>query len=183
MAPTKGKRSSIRDRAARSGSGALPQPRPSLNAVDTGFGSSKKDKRTIKHSSFVSKIEKGNGKTKKRRRPSKKLITDLESLVDALPDHEAEDGDGHVVGDARIRHKSLKSRPGAMKRKEKLEKQERERFGKNMAQLVDTKAVVPAPDAAMSAPAAEGGATASRWAALRGFISQTMEQKPEFINR
>ncbi len=76
--------------------------------------------------------------------------------------------------EAKIRHKSMKSRPGATKRKEKLEKLERERFGKNMAQ--------------MAGPAGEDrtvtmdtqSSTSSRWASLRGFISQTMEQKDEF---
>ena len=91
------------------------------------------------------------------------------------------DGETQVeTGDAKIKHKSVRTRPGAQKRREKLEKIERERFGKNMAQLTTA---VPA-----AAPAAEAGAaapapTASRWEALRGFISQTMEQKPEFVKK
>ena len=81
-----------------------------------------------------------------------------------------------VVGDAKIRHKSMKSRPGAMKRRERLEKMERERFGKNMAQLT-------AGSIEMTSEDAQKTVTASRWAALRGFISQTLEQKPEFIKK
>lgn len=92
-------------------------------------------------------------------------------MADALPDLDM-DGETQVVtGDAKIKHKSVRTRPGAQKRREKLEKMERERFGKNMAQL--TTAV----------PAAAPAPTASRWEALRGFISQTMEQKPEFVKK
>lgn len=148
------------------------------------FKSTKKDKRTIKHSSFVSRIEKANSKAKKRRRPSKKLVADLESLANALPDDaHGETGDGVESGNAKIRHRSLKSRPGAMKRKEKLETMEKERFGKNMAQMVTGTAVTAATesvDASAAGSASGAGASSTRWAALRGFIQQTMEQKPEF---
>ena len=85
-------------------------------------------------------------------------------------------------GDAKIRHRSLKSRPGAMKRKEKLETMEKERFGKNMAQMVARTATASTTIVEGSeAVAANGrGASSNRWAALRGFIQQTMERKPEF---
>lgn len=121
----------------------------------------------------MNRIEKAHKKPLKRRRPSKKLVTTLESLADALPDA----GDEvRIVGDVKIRHKSLKSRPGAMKRREKLEKLERERFSKNMAQLA-------AGSATNAGEEAQKVATANRWAALRGFISQTLEQKPEFVKK
>jgi hypothetical protein len=157
------------------------QPSASFGSgISDSFLNTKKDKRTIKHSAFVNRIEKANTKTLKRRRPSKKLVATLESLADALPDFD-DDGNGgeRTVGDAKIRHTSLKSRPGATKRREKLEKMERERFGKNMAQLsasTEAVAAVEGQDQTTSAPG-----TASRWAALRGFISQTLEQKPEFV--
>ena len=137
------------------------------------FPSSKKDKRTIKHSVFVNKIEKASSKSKKRRRPNKKLVATLESLADALP--EMDDGkeqNKSVVGQARVRHKSLKSRPGAMKRKEKLGKMERERFGMNLAQMVgSTQAQVHVSD---------NSAVGSRWAALKTFVESTAEKKAEF---
>jgi len=136
--------------------------------TDDGFLNSKKDKRTIKHSAFVNRIEKNQKKTIKRRRPSKKLITSLESLADALPDAESAE---QTIGDAKIRHKSMNTRPGATKRREKLEKLERERFGKNMAQLT-------AGSAPVEGEELQKTATANRWAALRGFISQTLDQKP-----
>jgi len=107
----------------------------------------------------------------------KKLVTNLDALADALPDAtdtriEATNGQVNI-----IRHKSLKSRPGAMKRKEKLDKLERERFAKNMAQMAQTN---PSTTAGVVDTAADNsGSTSQRWASLRNFISQTMETKPE----
>ncbi|OAX83793.1 hypothetical protein ACJ72_01849 [Emergomyces africanus] len=173
------------------------------------FRTTKKDKRQIKHSVFLSKIEKPRSKTLKRRRPSKKLITNLDSLVDALPDA----GDGTNSSNAKndkhremmasqvniIRQKSLKHKPGAMKRKETLDRRERERFARNLAQL----AAVASPSSSTTAgegsalknnnapvevtqpqtrAPAENAPTSNRWAALRNFISQTMDQNPEFKN-
>jgi hypothetical protein len=170
------KRTSVRSKASKSGSGLLARPLKTHREgaiINDGFISSKQDKRLIKHSAFVNRIEKAHRKPLKRRRPSKKLVTTLESLADALPDA----GDEvRLVGDTKIRHKSLKSRPGATKRREKLERMERERFGKNMAQLA-------AGSAQASGEEAQKTATANRWAALRGFISQTLEQKPEFVKK
>lgn len=93
------------------------------------------------------------------------MVANLESLTDALPDLEASaagNGDGEVVvGQAKIQRKSLKSRPGATKKREKLEKMERERFNANLVQI-------------SSAPIAD------RWAALKNHVKTTVEQKPEF---
>jgi hypothetical protein len=74
----------------------------------------------------------------------------------------------------------MKSRPGAMKRREKLDLGERERFAKNMAQMAVS--TTPADAKAGTAGLTDGtaaAATSQRWAALRGFIAQTLEQKPE----
>ena len=152
------------------------------------FRANKSDKRRIKHSTFVSKIEKSRKKPLKRRRPSKKLIAGLGELADALPDTEErgqQQGNGGESGIASqvnvIKHKSLKHRPGALKRKEKLDRVERERFGKNMAQMAGGIGQSAQVQGEQSAANAEGdGATSARWAALRSFISQTMEQNPEF---
>jgi hypothetical protein len=100
-------------------------------------------------------------------------VSTLESLADALPEMEPMPA---AQGEAKIKHKSLRSRPGAMKRREKLEKMERERFGKNMAQLVEKKEG----EAGEVVTATERRSGKGGWAALRGFISQTMETKPEF---
>ena len=96
-----------------------------------------------------------------------------------------------VPGEGKMEMKSLKHKPGAMKRKRVLEGREMERFGKNLAQLVgsvqrgaDFKA-----GAAGSADVKKGdsavsqgqSAQADRWAALRGFIGGSMEQNPAFV--
>jgi hypothetical protein len=125
----------------------------------------------------------------KRRRPSKKLATTLASLADALP--ELEDGE-EGPRDGKIRHKSLKSRKGAMKKKEKVVKGEMERFGASMARLAETGGTptsgtnsVQASNTRTSGGTNEQGAaaTSNRWAALRGYISATMEQSPAFAKQ
>ena len=152
-------------RAARPVPAALPKP----DNFDSTFAASKKDKQKIKHSSFVSKIEKSATKSQKRRRPNKKLVANLESLADALPGLEDGGADGEVeIGQAKIQRKSLKSRPGATKRKEKLVKTEMERFNKNLAQL---------------AGSSTGSGVQDRWAALKSHVQNTMEVKPEFAQK
>ncbi|KAK4465542.1 ribosome biogenesis protein SLX9-domain-containing protein [Cladorrhinum samala] len=179
------------------------------NVVSDAFINSKRDKRAIKHSAFVSRIgsavSKPGGKNSKRRRPSKKLVATLESLGDALDDitEQIAHEDAQRPEDGKVRHRSLKSRPGALKRKEKVVKGEMERFGRNLAQLaalenkehqqqeqqkmmeVDGRqAQTGTQPASTPAPApAAAPATANRWAALRGFISSTMEQNPAFAGK
>jgi hypothetical protein len=81
--------------------------------------------------------------------------------------------------------KSLRSKPGAMKRKERLERGERERFGKNLAVIMGSRAeaemgdVVPAQGGA-SAAAPPPSATAGRFAALRAWVGTNMEKHPAF---
>ena len=142
---------------------------------------SKKDKRIIKHSALVSRIEKSKASSKKRRRPSKKLVTNLESLANALPEAPENKKQDVMMGDVKIRQRSLKSRPGAMKRKEKLATIEKERFNKSMAQMMGSAAVSQVNHEATGSaePSTEGR---NKWAALRGFIQQTMEQRPEASN-
>ncbi|KAL2852513.1 ribosome biogenesis protein SLX9-domain-containing protein [Aspergillus pseudoustus] len=167
MAPVKKQRARARPAA---GSGSL-STKSAL--FDDDFRTTKKDKRTIKHASFVSKIEKSSSKSNKRRRASKKLVANLESLADALPEAETELNDPSQINI--IKQNTLKHKPGALKRKEKLEKTERDRFAKNMAQMSSiptTTQPTSEPDSANS--------ISNRWAALRGFISQTMEQQPAF---
>jgi len=114
--------------------------------------------------------------------------------------------DAEQARQGKVRHKSLKSRPGALKRKERLVKGEMERFGRNLAQLanISTAASVGTTAAQGKMDTEENGrtekgqqggeagtqgqaatqppGTSSRWAALRGFISATMEQNPAFLN-
>lgn len=168
-------------------------------AVTDDFLTSKRDRRLIKHSSFLSRVRDSSdkiSKSKKRtRRPSKK-ITSLDGLGDALPDLDddaAESATSAKTADGKIRHRSLKTRPGALKKKEKLVRGEMDRFASNWARLADAPADAPedkmqdASDKTDAAPSASGTsaapATANRWAALRGFISATMEQNPAFANK
>ncbi|OJZ92455.1 hypothetical protein BO85DRAFT_434738 [Aspergillus piperis CBS 112811] len=168
MAPTR----SVKKPA--SGKGALPSSKPSF--LHDEFRTTKKDKRLIKHSSFVSRIEKNSQKSTKRRRASKKLAA-LDSLADALPDADDDVADPSKQVNI-IKQKTLQHRPGAMKRREKLERLERDRFAKNMAQMSSMQA--PAPTTTDSNSNTDEGSVSNRWAALRNFISQTMEQQPAF---
>ncbi|KAK5658900.1 hypothetical protein OQA88_1714 [Cercophora sp. LCS_1] len=202
VAPSSGKRQTARQkvRARLSATGPI-QPktfRPEA-VLEDGFLNSKRDKRIIKHSAFVSRIAKASEKntTKKRRRPNKKLVATLESLGDALDDiademKQSGSMDEAQAAQGKIRHKSLKSRPGALKRKERVVKGEMERFGRSLAQLAslpegnegkekETAAVDG--DEKMEAETQPPAATSNRWAALRGFISATMEQNPAFLKK
>ena len=141
----------------------------------TSFPSTKRDKQRIKHSSFVSKIEKSSAKTQKRRRPNNKLIANLESLADALP---GADTDGDIdLGQARIvqpkqKMESMKRTKGAKKRKEKLEKLEKARFNANLAQLTASTSGTQGADAVKD-----------RWAALKSHVQTNMEVRPEFAQQ
>ena len=122
----------------------------------------------MKHARLMSKVTKATTSKPRRRRPNNKLVTTLDALASALPDNEEVGG-----SDARdqvniIKRKSMKSRPGALKRREKLDKGERDRFTKNMAQMATTKS--------------QTGDTSDKWAALRVFVSQTLETRPDVQN-
>lgn len=118
--------------------------------------------------------------------------TSLSSLSDALPSLSAEEvraGEAEAAG--KVRHKSLKSTPGALRKKERLVRGEMERFGLSLAQLSTVKeqpAAQQQQQAEMDVEDKDGEeenrapvqSTANRFAALRGFISATMEQNPAF---
>ncbi|KAK0751763.1 ribosome biogenesis protein SLX9-domain-containing protein [Schizothecium vesticola] len=192
-------RQKVRSRLAASAGPALPKTfRPSAVIADTGFLNTKRDKRLIKSSSFASRIAKTSSTTKKKRsRPSKSLVASLDSLGDALDSITADlAASGHAPMDreqaaqGRVRHRSLRSRPGALKRKERVVKAEMERFGRSLAnmsaageqQQQSTAQGEQGETQTQGAPAAPSS-TSSRWAALRGQISQTMEQNPAFLDK
>ena len=118
-------------------------------------------------------------------------MTGLDELADALPDATAGLGDqgkddrGKETRDLRIKHRSLKSRPGARKRKEQLVAMEMERFGKNMAMMAagskggkgDTSRSDDKIEGEEQGAGSRSSGSAQRWAAIRGFISQTMEKR------
>ncbi|KAM0796899.1 ribosome biogenesis protein SLX9-domain-containing protein [Usnea florida] len=161
----------------------------------------KRSKRHSKHALLLSRIQntapqkQPSSRITKRRRPHKKLITTLDSLADALPnptdDGEEWEGIDGAEGKGRdgakkMKHKSLRSRPGAGKKKEALVAMERERFAKNLAEMCagsssasqDAVASGEGEGVVVGGVGAERG-SADRWAAIRGFISQTMERRPE----
>ena len=142
--------------------------------VGSLFTSSKKDKRKIRHEQLVARISK-SVKKPRRRRPNKKLVTTLESLADALPDESTSEVARPQVPDQFnvIQRKSMKSRPGAMKRRERLDKTERDRFGKNLAQMAVPQST------ANGEHLSQEESIGKRWSALRGFISQTLEKRSD----
>lgn len=87
----------------------------------------------------------------------------------------------------KIKHKSLKSRPGAGKRKERLVAMEMERFASNMAVMAKGGSRGTAGNIEGMNGDVDGGGggdgdgvgSAARWAAIRGFIGQTMERRGE----
>ncbi|KAK2612747.1 hypothetical protein QQS21_001198 [Conoideocrella luteorostrata] len=180
--------------------------------VTDDFLSTKRDKRLIKHSSFVSRITSSKITKTKRRRPKNKLKTSLDGLADALPELTSGEGGEEALA-GKIKHKSLRSKKGALKRKERLVKGEMDRFGVSMAKLngmdvamntlnrtstrgnktrnedsdneddeMTTRTSEQQPGSQGSSGAAPG-ATSNRWAALRGYISSTMEQNPAFAGK
>ncbi|KAL9007531.1 MAG: hypothetical protein Q9173_007223 [Seirophora scorigena] len=166
MAPTVGRRTRRRSTASNSNAQSL-------------FSTTKKDKRIIKHSALLSRIEKSRPAIRKRRRPSKKLLTNLDSLAEALPDlTPAAKPEAAGTAAPKIKHKSLRSRPGAMKKKEKIISLEKDRFNKNMAQMAT---VHPPGRAAQNGHQPDDADctvhTGPRWAALRTLIQKTMEQR------
>ncbi|KAM6485931.1 ribosome biogenesis protein SLX9-domain-containing protein [Trichoderma sp. SZMC 28011] len=200
MAPQKPSATALRHaRITNSIHPLAPQKTFRANAsTSDSFLSSKRDKRTIKHSSFVSRISSSSRISKssklRRGRGAKKSATlnSLDSLADALP--ELADGEGAAeILDGKIKHQSLRSKKGALKRKERLLKGEMARFGVSMAQLshlpAQTRSAVPETEKSSAASLPVSSATtaapaaSNRWAALRGYISATMEQNPAFVNK
>ncbi|KAH9827259.1 Ribosome biogenesis protein SLX9 [Teratosphaeria destructans] len=175
-----------------------------------GFRVNKKDKRAIRHNALLAKVRDGGVQKRalKRRRPTKKLKTDVGDLADALPEVEDEAGamdedddwegiseqeeEGThkvrrrrrgIAGDGKMVMRSLKHRPGAMKRKRKMEQSEMERFGKNLAQMVGQEQMRVREDAKEpdgDAPTVARSSQADRWAALRKFIGGTMQKDRAF---
>ena len=160
----------IKARSKRSGR-TFPTP-------ESVFSATKRDRRAIKHSLILSKVQKSSDKSssKKRRRPSKKLVATLESLANALPDiTEQSDAQRRSAGKSSA-VKTIKTKPGASKKKAKIVREERERFGKNLAAL--SQAVSAAAAAPQSEPGAvkDGPATPKNetWEALRRHLQSTV---------
>lgn len=155
----------------------------------------------MKHNVLMNKVlDGGVSKKVRRRRPGKKMeaVEGLgKSLAEALPDldgdedewegvsgDEADGGRGRKEG--KMVMKSLKHRPGAMKRKRVMEERERERFGRNLAQLVGGGKEEGGGGGGVEKTGGGGGnaaggpSQADRWAALRQFIGGSMEKDRAF---
>ncbi|KAI0013512.1 ribosome biogenesis protein SLX9-domain-containing protein [Xylariaceae sp. FL0662B] len=206
VAPTHKRRSLRAKIAAKDGQQPYAPrraPRPDAAETSDAFINSKRDKRAIRHSALVSRIEKAGTaaakQQKRRRRPGRKLVANLDSLAAALPDlladGETEEG-LRQMREGKVRHRSLASRRGALRRKERVVRAEVERFGVSLARLnavgggqnmeVDRDGSGDAGadgNARTQDSAPAPASTANRWAALRGFISATMEQNPAFLGK
>lgn len=77
-----------------------------------------------------------------------------------------------------MKHKSLKSRPGAGKKREKLLAAERERFARNLGLMAGAEADVQvARDEGNKGHDGEGGGSRQRWAAIRRHIEENVERR------
>ncbi|KAI9728918.1 MAG: hypothetical protein M1828_000003 [Chrysothrix sp. TS-e1954] len=187
------------------------------NPTTSSFLPNKRDKRQIKHSLLLSRLRTSSKSDKraapsriakpkttgtKRRRPSKKLVTNLDALADALPVQEEEGASTTRVG-AGLRAsksmssssaakrqallstaRSIKSRPGMGRRKASLERVERERYRRNLAAANGRRLLTDAPTAGLSNEQVDATAGASseeansrtlRWDALRRHIISSRE--------
>ncbi|CAK7210722.1 hypothetical protein SBRCBS47491_000873 [Sporothrix bragantina] len=172
------------------------------NTVTDSFLHSKRDKQLIRKATFRAQVVEKAGVQKKqlkRRRPSKKLVATLESLADALPEvpsssQSFDDTEWKGIK----RRQSIKTRPGSLKRKEKVVQAEMARFGQNLAQLTAVKEETVMPVAAEMEVEGQGKedaktekdstqaprqSTANRFALLRNYITMTMEQSPAFAKQ
>lgn len=204
----------MRARAASSKPSNAPAkpPNSAMSADDlSSLRLKKQDKRNLKHAALMHKVRDASINKfagKKRRRPGKKIAAaeSLAGLRNALPELEDEDEDEweglsdddadiesavakkarrrRADGEGKIKMRSLKHRPGAMKRKQALERSEQERFGRNLAQLVGTECgpgkVGRSEGQAAREDGGGDGGQAGKWAALRAFIGGTMERDKAF---
>jgi len=73
----------------------------------------------------------------------------------------------------KIKHRSLGSRPGKAKRREREVEGEKERFDVNMARMLG------GGRGQEEGQGIDRGRVGGRWKALRGFIEQTMEKRED----
>lgn len=113
----------------------------------------------------------------------------MEGLADALPDVE-ELVKKQEMGKGKVEMKSLSHGKGFMKRRGRVEKVERERFGRNLAQIMAvptagnaTKAAavpVQSAEGAAAPAAAPVSSTAGRFAAIRNWVNQNVQKHEAF---
>ncbi|KAF2167496.1 hypothetical protein M409DRAFT_54095 [Zasmidium cellare ATCC 36951] len=180
-----------------------------VESDEFGFGVglklNKKDKRIVRHNTLLNRVREGGVQKnenagKKRRRPGRKLVTGVADLGDALPELDSDENgewegiseDEMVVEglqkkkrsrrarDGKMEMKSLKHKPGAMKRRDVMEKGERERFGRNLAGLMGGGGEGEKKGGDGEKVGSGSGGQSERWKALRGFIEGTLERDRAF---
>lgn len=100
------------------------------------------------------------------------MVTNLEGLADALP--ESESGGWKNRAEDTIQQKSLKSKPGSAKKREREITEQKLRFERNLTRLIDGKNT---DGSAMNTDREEKEKIGNSWQKLRAFIQQTMEKK------
>ena len=193
MAPRR-KRSSLRARASTA------QTTPKAIATTSAANKGRKEgKRISEHENLMSRVRDAgiSRMGKKRRRPGKKLqaAENIGELGDALPELDEEEDEERwegfsdtddtsaatrrrrrrADGEGKIAMKSLKHRPGAMKRKRKMEGAEMDRFGRNLAQMAQ-----PTESNGDGVGGEDDGRQRGKWTALREFIGKTMDKDKLF---
>ncbi|RDA94693.1 hypothetical protein CP533_6795 [Ophiocordyceps camponoti-saundersi (nom. inval.)] len=172
-------------------------------AVTDSFLCTKRDKRLIRHSAFLSRVVSSSSGIKKtssrRRRHRQAPMSSMRSLAEALPkigDEGAGNSRSELVATAKKtthRQRSLPSKPGALKRRERIVRGEMERFRASMARLATVPAEVAVSEPSSVLPPSDAAnhdgrspqlpSVADKWAALRGYISATVEQSPAFARK
>ena len=89
---------------------------------------------------------------------------------------ENENGGRKKRVEATIEHKSLKSKPGSAKKREKEITEQKERFERNLARMMEGKKDSGS-EARVDGLGKESGGKS--WQALRAFIQQTMAKKDD----
>ncbi|KAI6247037.1 hypothetical protein HI914_04873 [Erysiphe necator] len=157
----------------------------------------KRDKRLKKRSVFLSNIEIPHKiDPKKCRRPSKKLVTSLSNLLDALPnDTQLSEGLTNENNKNKPRSNSLKIKLGVSKKRAKIEKEEKTRFDMNLVKILevgqlknftDDQQLNISIDNTVKESSELGGlqlssiATSSKFAAIRAWASANLDIHPSF---
>ena len=145
---------------------------------------SKSHKRIVKHTALIQRLQQSTptyrrvNPSLKRRRPSKKMVTDLASLEAALPitndpiEPTALAMSSCGVKGSKIRYTSLKTKPGARKRRERLLEAERHKFSKNLAVMASSDLRASDAESHTTTNMARENNLRARWSAIRDVWTQ-----------
>ena len=154
--------------------------KPQDSSMEEHIPTSKRDKRMMKRSLIVSRARASarnvNGGVPKRRRPAKKLkaAQDLSELLSSLP--EAADSDQKTT-----RERSITSKPGVQKRRDRIARLEQHQFTYNLAAMRATGQLHEADPATSQLSEdsrdkqSDRGSHSANWDLLRRQIVKSME--------